>query len=155
MCLGFQIATIEFCRDVLGLEKANSTEFDPHTPDPVVCIMDEQRGISEMGASMRLGAQDVVVAEGSKAHALYGSALISERHRHRYEVNPDYIDRIEAAGWRFTGRSDCGTRMEIGELENHPYFVASQFHPEFKSRPQRPSPLHQGLVDAAIERMKE
>ena len=154
VCLGFQIATIEFCRDVLGLEKANSTEFDPDTPDPVVCIMDEQKGISEMGATMRLGAQDVVVAEGSKAHALYGSTLISERHRHRYEVNPEYIDRIEAAGWRFTGRSDCGTRMEIGELEGHPYFVASQFHPEFKSRPQRPSPLHQGLVDAALEHRK-
>ena len=150
VCLGFQIATIEICRDVLGLGMASSTEFDPDTPDPVICIMDEQKGVRDMGATMRLGAQDVVVAEGSKAYGLYGSALVSERHRHRYEVNPDYIDRIEAAGWRFTGRSECGTRMEIGELDGHPFFVASQFHPEFKSKPQRPSPLHQGLVDAAI-----
>ena len=150
VCLGFQIATIEICRDVLGLGMASSTEFDPDTPDPVICIMDEQKGVRDMGATMRLGAQDVVVAEGSRAYGLYGSALVSERHRHRYEVNPDYIDRIEAAGWRFTGRSECGTRMEIGELDGHPFFVASQFHPEFKSKPQRPSPLHQGLVDAAI-----
>ena len=154
VCLGFQIATIEICRDVLGLEMASSTEFDPDTPDPVICIMDEQKGVRDMGATMRLGAQDVVVAEGSKAYGLYGSALVSERHRHRYEVNPDYIDRIEAAGWRFTGRSECGTRMEIGELDGHPFFVASQFHPEFKSKPQRPSPLHQGLVDAAIAYME-
>ena len=151
VCLGFQIATIEFCRDVLGLEMASSTEFDPDTPDPVICIMNEQKGIVDMGATMRLGAQDVVVKEGSKAHALYGSTLISERHRHRYEVNPEYISRLEAAGWRFTGRSECGTRMEIGELDGHPYFVASQFHPEFKSRPGRPSPLHLGLVRAAME----
>lgn len=154
VCLGFQIATIEFCRHVLGLELASSTEFDPSTPDPVICIMDEQKGIVDMGATMRLGAQDVVIAEGSKANALYGATLISERHRHRYEVNPEYIGRIEEAGWHFTGRSECGTRMEIGELDDHPYFVASQFHPEFKSKPQRPSPLHQGLVDAAIRYMQ-
>ena len=154
VCLGFQIATIEFCRNVLGLEKASSTEFDPRTPDPVICIMDEQKGIVDMGATMRLGAQDVFVKEGSRAAELYGSTQISERHRHRYEVNPDYIDKIEAAGWKFTGRSECGTRMEIGELEGHPYYVASQFHPEFKSKPTRPSPLHQGLVDAAIAYME-
>ena len=154
VCLGFQIATIEFCRNVLGLEKASSTEFDPRTPHPVICIMDEQKGIVDMGATMRLGAQEVIVKDGSKAAELYGATNISERHRHRYEVNPDYIDMIEAAGWKFTGRSECGTRMEIGELEGHPYYVASQFHPEFKSKPTRPSPLHQGLVDAAIEYME-
>lgn len=155
VCLGFQIATIEFCRHVLGLEMASSTEFNPDTPDPVICIMDEQKGIVNMGATMRLGAQDVHVLEGSKACELYGDrTLISERHRHRYEVNPDYISRIEEAGWKFTGRSECGTRMEIGELENHPYFVASQFHPEFKSKPWSPSPLHQGLVNAAIRYME-
>ena len=150
VCLGFQIATIEIARDVLGLARATSTEFDPETPDPVICIMGEQLEITDMGATMRLGAQEVVVAEGSKARGLYGQERISERHRHRYEVNPEYIPRLEAAGWRFTGRSECGTRMEIGELEGHPYFVASQFHPEFKSRPERPSPLHLGLVMAAI-----
>lgn len=151
VCLGFQIATIEFCRHVLGLEGASSTEFDPNTPDPVICIMGEQKNVKDMGATMRLGAQDVTVKEGSKAYTLYGNqSKISERHRHRYEVNPDYIERIESAGWKFTGRSECGTRMEIGELEGHPYFVASQFHPEFKSKPNHPSPLHQGLVNAAI-----
>lgn len=154
VCLGFQIATIEIARDVLNLPKANSTEFQPDTPDPVICLMNEQKGIIDMGATMRLGAQDVYIAEDSKASKLYGSAQISERHRHRFEVNPDYISRLEDAGWRFTGRSECGTRMEIGELEGHPYFVASQFHPEFKSKPTRPSPLHQGLVDAAIEFME-
>ena len=150
VCLGFQIATIEIARDVLGLERATSTEFDPKTPDPVICIMGEQLGVTDMGATMRLGAQEVVVSDGSKARELYGAERISERHRHRYEVNPAYIGRLEEAGWRFTGRSECGTRMEIGELEGHPYFVASQFHPEFKSRPGNPSPLHLGLVKAAV-----
>ena len=150
VCLGFQIATIEICRDVLGLKDATSTEFDPDTPDPVICIMGEQKGVTDMGATMRLGAQTVSISEGSKAFGLYGEGTVSERHRHRYEVNPGYIDRLESAGWHFTGKSECGTRMEIGELDGHPFFMAAQFHPEFRSRPGRPSPLHQGLVDAAI-----
>ena len=99
---------------------------------------------------MRLGSQRVLLAEDSKAAGLYGSTDITERHRHRFEVNPEYIDMYESAGWRFVGRSDDGHRMEVGELKGHPYFVASQFHPEFKSRPMAPSPLHLGLVDAAI-----
>lgn len=151
VCLGFQVATIEIARDVLGLKGADSTEFRPDTPDPVIFIMPEQQGVTQMGGTMRLGAQDVVVKDGSKAAALYGRTQISERHRHRYEVNPAYIGRFEQAGWVFTGKSVDGTKMEIGELQGHPYFVASQFHPEFKSRPMRPSPLHQGLVDAAME----
>lgn len=150
VCLGFQIATIEIARDVLGLEGADSTEFEPSTKHPVIFIMPEQAGVTQMGGTMRLGAQTVLVEKGSKAEALYGADRISERHRHRYEVNPGYIDRFEEAGWKFTGRSEDGTKMEIGELEGHPYFVASQFHPEFKSRPMKPSPLHQGLVDAAM-----
>lgn len=150
VCLGFQIATIEIARDVLGLEGADSTEFEPDTKHPVIFIMPEQAGVTQMGGTMRLGAQTVLVEKGSKAEALYGADRISERHRHRYEVNPGYIDRFEEAGWKFTGRSEDGTKMEIGELEGHPYFVASQFHPEFKSRPMKPSPLHQGLVDAAM-----
>ncbi len=150
VCLGFQIATIEIARDVLGLEGADSTEFEPGTKHPVIFIMPEQAGVTQMGGTMRLGAQTVLVEKGSKAEALYGADRISERHRHRYEVNPGYIDRFEGAGWKFTGRSEDGTKMEIGELEGHPYFVASQFHPEFKSRPMKPSPLHQGLVDAAM-----
>lgn len=150
VCLGFQIATIEIARDVLGLEGADSTEFEPGTKHPVIFIMPEQAGVTQMGGTMRLGAQTVLVEKGSKAEALYGADRVSERHRHRYEVNPGYIDRFEEAGWKFTGRSEDGTKMEIGELEGHPYFVASQFHPEFKSRPMKPSPLHQGLVDAAM-----
>lgn len=150
VCLGFQIATMEIARDVLGLEGADSTEFEPGTKHPVIFIMPEQAGVTQMGGTMRLGAQTVLVEKGSKAEALYGADRISERHRHRYEVNPGYIDRFEEAGWKFTGRSEDGTKMEIGELEGHPYFVASQFHPEFKSRPMKPSPLHQGLVDAAM-----
>ena len=155
VCLGFQIATIEIARDVLGLEGADSTEFEPGTKHPVIFIMPEQAGVTQMGGTMRLGAQTVLVEKGSKAEALYGADRISERHRHRYEVNPGYIDRFEEAGWKFTGRSEDGTKMEIGELEGHPYFVASQFHPEFKSRPMKPSPLHQGLVDAAMAYRKD
>jgi CTP synthase len=150
VCLGFQIATIEITRHLLGLNGANSTEFEPDTDDPVICLMNEQKGNEDMGATMRLGAQSVDVKKGSKAAVLYGTSGISERHRHRFEVNHEYIDKLEQAGWVFTGRSDDGKRMEIGELEGHPYFVASQFHPEFRSRPEKPSPLHQGLVDAAI-----
>ncbi|MDR0887936.1 MAG: CTP synthase (glutamine hydrolyzing) [Candidatus Methanoplasma sp.] len=155
VCLGFQIATIEISRHVLGLDNANSTEFDQDTEYPVICLMNEQKGQEAMGATMRLGAQSVKIKEGSKAAKLYGTQDISERHRHRFEVNHEYISRLEKAGWVLTGRSDDGTRMEIGELKKHPYFVASQFHPEFKSRPEKPSPLHQGLVDAAIEYMEK
>jgi len=150
VCLGFQIATIEIARHVLGLGAADSTEFSPETPDPVIFIMPEQEGITEMGGTMRLGSQPVKLVKNSKAAELYGTVDIAERHRHRYEVNPAYIERLEQAGWQFTGRSLDGTKMEVGELRGHPYFVASQFHPEFKSRPGRASPLHQGLVDAAI-----
>lgn len=152
VCLGFQIATIEFARNVLGMADANSTEFDPRTSHPVVDLLPEQKNVTKMGATMRLGAQPVVVREGSRAFKLYGSALIMERHRHRYEVNPKYIEDFEREGWHFTGRSADGVKMEIGELESHPFYVASQFHPEFKSRPNRPSPLHLGLVKAAVKR---
>lgn len=151
VCLGFQIATIEIARNVLGLKDANSTEFDKNTKNPVIFLMHEQEGVQDMGATMRLGAQTAVLDEGSKAYELYGKKKISERHRHRFEVNPSYISKFEEAGWKFVGRSENGETMEVGQLENHPYFMASQFHPEFKSRPCKPSPLHLGLVDAAIE----
>jgi CTP synthase len=152
VCLGFQIATIEFARNVLGMEKANSTEFDPDTPFPVVDLLPEQKMVKKMGATMRLGAQPVVVEEGSIANQLYGKALIMERHRHRFEVNPKHIEELEAKGWKFTGRSADGVKMEIGEMEGHDFYVASQFHPEFKSRPNKPSPLHLGLVRAAVRK---
>lgn len=151
VCLGFQIATIGIARDLLGMEGAHSTEFDASTKYPVVDLLPEQKTVKKMGATMRLGAQPVILEEGSLAHQMYGKGLIMERHRHRYEVNPKFIDEFESSGWRFSGRSPDGIRMEIGELEDHPFFVASQFHPEFKSRPERPSPLHLALVRAAIE----
>ena len=154
VCLGFQIATIEIARNKLGLAKADSTEFSPDTPDPIIVLMPEQADISDMGGTMRLGGRHTVIAKGSKAAELYGSDGCDERHRHRYEVNIDYIDKLESAGWRFTGRSEDGKRMEIAELDGHPYFLAAQFHPEFKSRPLSSSPLHKGLVKAAIEYSK-
>ncbi len=152
VCLGFQIATIEFARNVLGMEGANSTEFDPDTPFPVVDLLPEQKNVKRLGATMRLGAQPVMVEEGTKAFELYGKALIMERHRHRYEINPKHIEELETGGWRFTGRSADGVKMEIGEMRGHDFYLASQFHPEFKSRPNRPSPLHLGLVKAAVAR---
>ena len=152
VCLGFQIATIEISRDVLGLKDADSTEFSPETSNPVVHIMPEQLKVSGMGATMRLGRFRTAIAKGSRAEALYSGSYCDERHRHRYEVNQDYIQRLEDAGWKFTGRSEDGKRMEIGELEGHPYFMAAQFHPEFNSRPLSPSPLHKGLVMAAMEK---
>ncbi|MDI3482271.1 MAG: synthase [Candidatus Methanomethylophilaceae archaeon] len=154
ICLGFQVATVEIARNVLGLDTANSTEFDPLTLYPVIDLMPEQRNLCSMGATMRLGAQKVIIKEGSLAYSLYKSKEIWERHRHRFEVNPEYVERFERAGWHFTGTSEDGERMEIGEFESHPYFLASQFHPEFKSRPGRPSPLHLGLVRAAIDLME-
>jgi CTP synthase len=152
ICLGFQVSTIEFCRNVLGLEGANSTEFDARAAHPVIDILPEQQGVAEMGATMRLGSHRVLVAANSVAARLYGATEVFERHRHRYEVNPKYIPRIEAAGLRFTGKSEDGRRMEIYELEGHPYMVGCQFHPELKSRPSHPAPLYLGLVKAAIER---
>jgi CTP synthase len=151
VCLGFQLANVEFARNVLGMHDANSTEFDPQTLHPVVDILPEQKGVTKMGATMRLGAQPILVDKGSMAEKLYGATEISERHRHRYEINPHYIEMIQEKGLKFTGRSPDGKRMEIAELQGHPYFVGSQFHPEFKSRPKRPAPLHLGLVRAALE----
>ena len=153
VCFGFQLATIEFARNVLGLKGANSAELDPKSPHPVVNILPEQEGVDDMGATMRLGDHDVNLSKG-KARTLYGKNTISERHRHRYEINPEYIEQIEEKGLKYTGRDISGRRMEILELEGHPYFVASQFHPEFKSRPDDPSPLHLGLVKAALAHKK-
>ena len=151
VCFGFQLAVVEFARNALGLEGANSVELDPDSPYPVVDLLPEQREVTEKGATMRLGDHDVALDTGI-ARELYGRDSIQERHRHRFEVNPDYIEQFKAAGLRFTGRDASGRRMEVLELEGHPYFIASQFHPEFKSRPDAPSPLHLGLVRAALEK---
>ncbi len=151
ICLGFQSSVIEFGRDVLSLAGATSTEFDSRTPHPVIDLLPEQQGVDEMGGTMRLGAHRVLVDGDSMAGRLYGGTDVYERHRHRYEVNPQYIPDLESAGMRFTGRSEDGRRMEIFELRDHPFMVGCQFHPELKSRPNRPAPIYLGLVQAAIE----
>ncbi len=151
ICLGFQLSVIEFSRNVLGLENADSTEFNEETPYPVVDLLPEQKEIEDMGATMRLGANTIQVETGTKAFEVYQTQEISERHRHRYEINPNFINQVEARGLKFVGKSFEGVRMEIAELDGHPYFLASQFHPEFKSRPGRPAPLYSGLVASAIQ----
>ncbi len=154
VCLGFQLAVIEFARNVLDYEGANSSEFDEHTKYPVIDLLPEQRKIKDMGATMRLGANPIILKKNSKAHDLYKKLKISERHRHRYEVNHEYIKAIEKAGLKFTGSSPDGRRMEVAELKGHPYYLATQFHPEFKSRPANPSKTHLGLVFAAVKYSK-
>ena len=153
LCLGFQMAVVEFARNVLGLEGAHSAEMDPDTPHPVIDLLPEQEGLEDMGGTMRLGAHETDIEPGSLAAELYGGTTCLERHRHRYEVNPDYIDQLEDGGLRFSGQS--GRRMEILELPDHPYFVGTQFHPEFRSRPSRASPPFVGLLDAVLARRPE
>lgn len=151
ICLGFQISVIEFARNVLGYESANSSEFDPKTEHPVIDLLPMQRGIDKMGGTMRLGAEKVIINEGTKAHGIYGLTEIQERHRHRYEVNLDYIDEFEANGMIFSGKSSNSKRMEILEIKDHPFFMGCQFHPEFKSRPLDPAPLFLDFVKAMIK----
>jgi CTP synthase len=150
ICFGFQLAVVEFARHVLGHEGAHSTEIREDTPDPVVDLLPEQKEIEDKGGTMRLGSSPVHLEEKSEVHRLYGETTIHERHRHRYEVNPEYIDDLEAAGLRFTGRDPTGRRMEVAEIDDHPFFVGSQFHPEFRSRPMNPAPLFRGLVEATL-----
>ena len=151
VCLGLQIATIEFCRNVLGLENANPTEFDENTPNPAVVFMPEISK-THMGGTMRLGTKPTpFLVDDCKIRRLYGGAdHVDERHRHRYEVNPALIERIESEGLVYVGKDETGQRCEIMELENHPYYVGTQYHPEFKSRPNRPSPPFLGLLKAAV-----
>jgi len=156
ICLGMQIAVIEFARHVCGMDGANSSEADPETPYPVIDLLPEQRAIEERGGTMRLGADPVHLAEGTRACAAYGDqAVIYERHRHRYEVNPSLHEQLEAGGLVFSGRSPNGRLVEVIELPGHPWFCASQFHPEFKSRPTRPQPLFREFVGAAAERARD
>ena len=150
ICLGLQAAVCEFARNVAGFEGATSAEFDENAAHQVIHIMPDQENIDDKGGTMRLGAYPCVVIEGTKAAAAYGSLQISERHRHRYEVNNDYRDQLAAAGLIIAGTSPDGRLVEMIELPDHPWFVASQGHPEFKSRPTRPHPLFEGLVAAAI-----
>ena len=154
LCLGMQCAVIEYARNVLGIKDANSKEFDENAPHAVIDLMLEQKNVQGYGGTMRLGAYDCVLKKGSKAHKAYGQDKISERHRHRYEVNNEYIKPLEEAGLVFSGMSPDGMLAEIVELPKLDWFVASQFHPEFKSRPERPHPLFKGLIDAAIKHKK-
>lgn len=154
LCLGMQCAVIEYARNVAGLKGANSAEFDENAPYPVIDLMLEQKNVQGYGGTMRLGAYDCHLRKGSKAHKAYGTMKISERHRHRYEVNNEFIPQLESAGLVFSGMSPDGMLAEIVELPKLDWFVASQFHPEFKSRPEMPHPLFKGLIDAAIAQQK-
>ena len=148
LCLGMQIACIEFARNVLKLEKAHSTEFDTSTPHPVICLLDEQRKVSKKGGTMRLGAQPCQLVIGTKAQLTYGAFVVNERHRHRYEFNNAYREKFESQGLVFSGTSPDGKLVEVIELKDHPFYVASQFHPEFLSKPNKPHPLFRGFIAA-------
>jgi CTP synthase len=154
ICYGLQMAVIEFARHVAGLAGANSTEVDPETPYPVIDLLPEQRGITEKGATMRLGAWPCVLRRGTRAFEAYGVEKISERHRHRYEVNPELRDRLSNAGLVLSGVSPDGRLVEVIELPDHPWFVGCQFHPEFKSRPFAPHPLFEAFVRAVLAHQK-
>jgi CTP synthase len=151
ICLGLQMAVIEFGRSVLSLEGANSLEFDEQTPHPVVTLMDGQKGVSDKGGTMRLGSYPCALKEGTKARELYGADLVQERHRHRFEFNNAYRPKYEAAGMVFSGVNPDLNLVEMIELNNHPHFIGCQFHPEFKSKPFAAHPLFAGFVGAARE----
>jgi CTP synthase len=152
ICLGMHIAVAEFARHVAGMDGANSTEMDVETPYPVIDLLPEQKEVSNLGGTMRLGADPIKLHEGSRAREVYGEAVVYERHRHRYEVNNLLRKRLEAAGLRTSGTSPDERLVEVVELEDHPFFLASQFHPEFKSRPERPAPLFRDFIAAALQR---
>jgi CTP synthase len=151
ICLGMQIAVIEFARSVAGLKSANSSEFKPHTPDPVIHLMEEQKNVTDKGGTMRLGAYACRIKVGSLAHKVYNAKSVEERHRHRYEFNNEYRDALQDKGMVLCGTNPDLDLVEMIELPDHPYFIACQFHPEFKSRPLRPHPLFDHFIRAALE----
>lgn len=153
LCFGFQLAAIEFARHVCGLEKATSTEFDPQTPEPLISLLPEQEGLSDLGGTQRLGGQEVCLQPGSRVHSLYHSDVIRERFRHRYEFNSAYKESLEEAGLVFSGATPDQCIMQIFEYPAHPFFIATQFHPEWLSRPHRPHPLFLAFVRAAKHRL--
>ena len=154
LCLGLQIAVVEFARNVLGLENASSHEVDENSADPVISMMDEQKDIVDKGATMRLGSYECKVKPGTKGFAAYGQEFIRERHRHRYEVNNKYVERLEAAGLTVSGVNPKRDLVEMVELEDHPWFLAVQSHPEFLSKPSKAHPLFQAFVAASLERKR-
>ena len=151
ICLGMQVAVIEYARHICGMDDANSTEFDKATSHPVICLQEEQKGIENMGATMRLGAYKALITPGTLAHKLYGKDNVNERHRHRYEFNPAYREDLEKAGLVISAINDEHGLVEVVELPTHPFFIACQYHPEFQSAPNRAHPLFSGLVSAALE----
>jgi CTP synthase len=155
LCLGLQVAVIEFARHVLGLECANSSEIDPQTPVPVITLMNTQRHVADKGGTMRLGNWVCCLTPGTRAYQAYGEAIVFERHRHRYEFNNEYRKRMESHGMILSGRSADNSLIEVVELADHPWFVASQFHPEFKSRPTRPHPLFRDFIGACLRQLGE
>ena len=150
LCLGMQVATIEFARNVCGIKNANSTEFDKDAAEPVISLLEEQRGVRTKGASMRLGTWPTKIAPGTLAGNIYGQADVLERHRHRYEFNMKYRDRMTEKGFTISGTSPDGTLAELIELREHPYFLACQYHPEFQSKPNKPHPLFKGFIQACL-----
>jgi CTP synthase len=154
ICLGMQCSVIEFGRNVLGLKDANSAEMNADTPHPVINLMEDQKNITNMGGTMRLGAYDCDIKKGTKAYGIYGKTRISERHRHRYEFNNAYLEQYEAAGMIASGINPTSGLVEIVELKNHPFFVAGQFHPELKSTVANPHPLFVSFVAAALSNKK-
>jgi len=158
LCLGLQLAVVEFARNVCGLKNAHSTEFDPNTPHPVIDLLPEQKEIlkrSRYGATMRLGGQTVKIKPGTLAYNLYGRTEVIERFRHRYEINPRYVEILESKGFVFSGMTPDNRIMQIGEIPEHPFFIGSQFHPEFTSRVLKPNPLFNGFIRASIRRRAE
>jgi len=154
ICLGMQLAVVEFARNVLGYADAHSAELDPDTSHPVIDLMPEQKDIEDLGGTMRLGLYPCQLTKGTKAHEAYGEDMINERHRHRYEYNNEYRQALSDKGLIISGLSPDGHLVEMIELSGHPWLVGCQFHPEFKSRPNRPHPLFSGLVKAALENKK-
>jgi CTP synthase len=152
ICLGLQVAIIEFARHQCGMPTTNSTEFEPECETPVIALMASQQNVSELGGTMRLGAYTARLRAGSKAAQAYGATEISERHRHRWEVSNAYRDVLAEHGLRLSGQSPDGGLVEVIELPNHPWFIGCQFHPELKSRPNRPHPLFAGFIGAALKR---
>ncbi len=152
ICFGFQMAVVEFARNVCGLKEANSTEVNPETPHPVLDYMPEQREIDKLGGTMRLGAHEIMVKPGTLAYSLYKSKIIRQRHRHRFEVNPKYWETLEKGGMVFSGKSLDGRRIEIFELPGSSFYMGVQFHPEFKSRPGKPDPAYLGFIEACLRR---
>jgi CTP synthase len=151
LCLGMQVGTIEFARNASGIKDANSTEFDKNTKEPVISLLEEQRGVKNMGASMRLGTWPTKITKGTLAEEIYGATEVMERHRHRYEFNMKYRDRMNEKGFVISGTSPDGTLAELIELRGHPYFVGCQYHPEFQSKPNKPHPLFKGFIQACLD----